>query len=167
VAEWLAHATNGATAELANVTRDAGDPSPTVIAGVLDETRSAIVAQGQIPEDQATPFLLVWHLQDIQWGEENQAGQDAQGCEIGVAYVDRDSNAERALRDAGYYLRAVKRSLNRFHRNENTAGARTRNSVILRNGGLAMRMTRPELQLQDAFISRVIAVTYPLRDSAP
>lgn len=162
---WLADPTNGAQAELANVARDGSDPEPTAIVGVLDETTSAIIAQGRIPKEQATPLLFVWQFRDVVWSEENQGSQDAPDVEVAIAYLDRDDNAEVAVRDSGYYLRAVKRSVIRLNRGANLA-SRTRNNVQL-IAPYGMRLTRPGVEVEQAYVSRVLAVTYTVRDNAP
>lgn len=166
VADWLADATNGVNAEIDNVTLDAGDSAPTDIAAVLDETRSEILATKQIPNEQATPFVFVWQHGEARFEQENQAKQDASNWEVAVAYFDRDTNAASAARDASYVLRATKRSLNRLHRNANLA-SRTRNSVIVQNGGIGLRLTRVNTGIQGAYVSQAFIATYNVRDNAP
>lgn len=166
VADWLNSATTGVNIEIPNVPRDGGDPEPSHIVAVLDETRSAIVALKRIPDDQATPFVLVWVPDDAEFKAVNQAKQDAPSFPVMVGYVDRDINAQTAVRDGGYVLRAIRRSLNRFHDNANLA-SRTRNSIEVRNGNIRMRQVRPTLDLEGAVITGGIGITYAVRDILP
>jgi hypothetical protein len=166
VADWLAHATNGANAEIANVPRDGGDSAPTSLVAVLDETRSEILALKRIPDEQTPPFLFVWFSGDAALSAVNQAKQDADSFEITIAYVDRDSNAAAAVRDGAYVMRAVRRSMNRLHENANLA-SRMRNSIEVRNGNIRMRLVRPSVELESAVVSLGLAITYAVRDTLP
>jgi len=166
VADWLASGSTGINVEIANVPRDGGDAAPTNVAAVLDETRSDIVALKRIPDDQATPFVLVWVPDDGDFKAVNQAKQDADSFPVMVAYVDRDTNAAAAVRDGSYVLRAIRRSLNRFHENGALA-SRTRNSIEVRNGNIRMRQVRPTLDLEGAVITGGIGITYAVRDVLP
>lgn len=166
VADWLADATKGINAELLNVPRDVGDAQPPNLAAVLDETRSAILALKRIPDEQATPFVFVYQLEDATLEPEGQSKQDAGAFTVTAIYVDRDSNAAAAVRDGAYVMRAVRRSWNRLNWNANVA-SRTRNNVIARNGNLRMRLVRPRVDLEGAVVTLGMAVTYDVRDNDP
>lgn len=168
VADWLNDVTNGVNAQIANVTLDSGDVAPHGVVAVLDETRSEILALRHIPESQLTPFLFIWMLGDAEVQAVNQSKQDIDSFPIGIAYIDRDTNAANAVRDGSYVMRAVRRSLNRLHQGDAIGiAARTRNGVETRNGNIRMQLLRPELPLENAVVGVCLRATYAVRDTSP
>jgi len=168
VADWLADGTNGVNALLAGVPRDVGDSVPTSLADVMDETRDDITALRRIPDEQNVPIVFVFMPSDADFRAVNQGKQDADTFPVWIAYLDRDTGAAAAVRDASYVLRAVRKSLNRFHAGDATAiAARNRNSIEVRNGNVRMSLIRPNLQLEATSIVLALQVLYAVRDNAP
>jgi hypothetical protein len=169
VADYLADATNGVNALIPGVTRDSGDPQPALVSGILDETRGSggeIAAFKRIPADVIGPFVLVWMGAESDVQAVNQSKQYVDSFPVEIAYVDRDINANVAVRDGAYVMRAVRKSLNRFHQNASLAN-RTRNNIEVRNGNIRMRVVRPELQIESAILIGGIRCIYAVSDMDP
>lgn len=98
--------------QLAAVPRDAGDPLPSTPT-VLDGSRSFDAAIGKAP-DNALPALTICF--DEVADMDNMTVQQTKDAGVAVLfrYVDRDSNAATAVRDALYVMRALERCLDRL-----------------------------------------------------
>ena len=168
VADWLADGTYGVNAKIDTLDLDGSDVAPTDVADILDETRDGIAALRNLPDDTTVPVLCVFMPSDAQFSAVNQGKQDADTFPVWIAYLDRDTAAADAIRDASYVLRAVRKSLNEFHKG--TAGAiaaRLRNGIEIRNGNIRMSLIRPSTELGATAIVMAVQVLYAVRDTDP
>lgn len=121
IADWLKDATNGVNALRAGVPRYAGHAEPPAVT-VYDEIDRTEVARGpHVTQDTglSLPALLVYEfpqgiVADVE-GQVQTLEQDAT-MEVAIAYVARVSDTALLRRNAGYTLRAVRRSLVRANR---------------------------------------------------
>lgn len=165
VADWLEDPTYGVNAKIDVLDLDGSDAAPADVAAILDETRDGIAALRSLPDDTTVPLLCVFMPSDAQFSAVNQGKQDADTFPVWIAYLDRDTETANAIRDASYVLRAVRKSLNEFHKNG--VAARTRNGIEIRNGNVRMSLIRPSTELGATAIVMAIQVLYAVRDTDP
>lgn len=169
VTDWLAEAGpfvasgNGANAMLATIPLDAGDTRPANLASIVDATRDGNVARLRPPEllpalavvplptERLTPHVVVVDVEGDQ--------------ELAIRLVLSKAQTEQGVRDASYYLRAVLKSLRRFHAATTSPTLRVRNSIYL-EACTGLRMAQVWEPMEDAFVVGVVLPTYHVRDQA-
>lgn len=167
-ADWLQDATYGVNAQLGTIPLDSGDPVPTAIALVADETRNGSAARRQIPD--TLPALLVrLHapaglVPNIGPNTANREG----AIPVLTAYAAADVTSEEGNRQCVYTLRAVEKSLRDFMDTTIAAAntARSRGSVQIERIEDLQHLTTYE-PLQDRDILGALIVTFQVRDLAP
>jgi len=135
VADWLASGVdaNGFAASvnalLPNIERRAGDPAPQLLAGVYDDVRTDEIVLGQEPPE--IPALVVLAMSDAALLPLGAATDDFSSTNLllAVEYVMLDAAGMSGKRDAGYALKAVRRSLGLL--NAATQSVRTSNVSLL------------------------------------
>lgn len=134
IADWLADATYGVNAMLAEVPRDNGDPQPADVT-IADETRHDWVSRGVATKTvlDAGPYIAVAVYQPMTAdGLDNATGFTYQPGEIPIAIRDirADSDSSAANLASGITMRAVRWSLNLL-RDHAHRSSRIRNLVQL------------------------------------
>ena len=163
---WLQDGTNGVNAKLPGVPLDGSDSVPAAIVTFLEETSSAQVARGRVPEVASQlPCLAV--LQSGEVVVPAVIGTTYQDADITVTiwYVARDKDSDTARRDAMYTIRAIRRSLTELFKPANDA-SRVRGSVQMFPTG---EITIPPLFTvqDDVPISGAVEVRVKVRDTSP
>lgn len=172
VADWLDGTTDDATGadqsvgtHLAAMTFDGSDTAPTTPT-VTDETRDSPTARGDEPTSY--PGLQVSVIELTLEAGTFSSTQHEGRCQVLVRYVDDETHSANATRDAYYVLRAVRRSLRRFHLAQENNAARKRNSLaLLPSASEPMRLVKVEAAREDGGTYAGILVTYDVRDLDP
>ena len=169
VTAWLNDATYGANAQITGgaITLDGADSSPAVYAQIIEETTSGIVALGTVPRDITTPACLVWQYSELQMEGNTVLASHQDGVlEIAIADIVKESDAANGNRDAHYRIAAVRKSLNILQGNDHDSD-RLRSDVQMRAGDIQWRLTRPDIELEGAFITAGLIVKYNIRGLNP
>lgn len=166
VGTWLGHVTHGVNALLPSVPRLGGHAAPPALASIGLEVTSGLVALDQFPNDLTTPALYVAQAEDATYGLEfEQQVWDAESIGIGIAYLTREGDTARAVRDALYSLVAVRESLRRLW----TVGVqadRTRGTVALVQP-IYLRQSPIFAPLEDRPAAAALTAGYWVRDVSP
>lgn len=162
--DWLKDPTYGVNAQLANVPKDAGDPVPTNIAFIGDQTRDKVVAQWKEPQD----FPALYVTMDgpaVGAGEVGTIHRDYDSVVVAIRYLVRNPDAEEALRDTFYTLRAIVRSVKDLAHNDQ-APQRTRNGIYI---GTVKSIAYGQWRegVGNATATGVVTITQDVRDSSP
>lgn len=165
VTDALATGSIGVNAQLASIQRDAGDPVPTSVVLITDQTRNFDLALGKTPTEQGYPMILVTINSPVDLkGEVVGTIRDAE-IEVLIRYETQGTETDDLVRDTYYTLRAIERCLNQFHSNAN-ASMRTRNGVHLQEC-LSMQHSTVETYEQGQQVLANISVKYLVRDTQP
>ena len=169
-AEWLADATYGVNALLAAVPRKAGDAAPPNVAQIYAETRQPEVARGVFPQAAALyPLLVVSQPQDAPFAVAiRNAKWESEAYPVAIAYAIRKQASDVAIRDAGYTLRAVMRSLYQLENPfiAQAVAARTRNDITLQ-GISGFSRAAPQAPVEDVQVLDGILVHWRVVDTTP
>jgi hypothetical protein len=169
ISTWLQHPTYGVNALLPSVPRLGTDPAPAAVAAVLDERTSGRAARGELPQDQATPVLLVGAHAEAQYVVPFDVGVRDATIEIDIAYAQRSALSEQADRDGRYTMVAVLQSLYRLWKYGGPSD-RTRGSVSL-VVPVSLRQVAPWTPagplLGDATITHALIAGYRVRETSP
>ena len=160
--EWLADpGAQGVNATLAAQPKDAGDVVA-AIATFADETTDVQAAEGRVakPAPSCTVTVTDTRVPEIEGVGPTQDFQ----VDVLVQVTYDGATIEQNVRDAGYAMRAVIRSLRHLHEQANDA-ARSRNGVVLYSC-LAINPLGIATQAESAEITAGVLVTYQGRDSA-
>ncbi len=163
---WLQDGTNGVNVKLAGLTLDGSDTVPPDIVTFLEETSSAQVARGRMPEATSQlPCLAVL-----------QSGEVVVPAHIGTTYFDadititiwyaaKDKDSDNGRQDAMYTVRAIRQSLTELFKPGNSA-SRVRGGVQMFPSG---EITIPPLfTIQDDVpISGAVELKVKIRDTDP
>lgn len=115
VATWLADATNGVNAELANVDYDGTDVQPSNVTVYNDTDHGWVTRRKMLDEAHigwSTPS--VWVMQHAAFALQpgvNQGKHNADAFQLGIAVIDDAETTEDGLRDVWYRMEAVVRSI--------------------------------------------------------
>lgn len=133
LADWLQHPTHGVNALLAAMPGDPGDPLPTLIATVLDETRDGPTALDLPPEDlERLPALLVRAVRPTDLAPSQVNLISLGEASLLVQYAIQEINPDEAMRQMYQTLyRAVPKSIARLLQTAEGDVARHRNQVQL------------------------------------
>ena len=171
VADWLAGTTldqagadQSVGTHLGALTYDGSDGAPAT-PDVVDETRDANVARGDLP---ATVPALAVTLEDWQVDAATMTTNEQQGtATVLVRYCAATVNSANATRDALYVMRAVRRSLERLHRAGEETNGRRRNSVsIYADPEQAMRLVKVTARREDTDVTTGWLVPYRVHELA-
>jgi hypothetical protein len=174
IGEWLQNATHGVNALIPGVPRKAGDAAPDAITSFLISTRSGLAARAKLPNDPALYPLLVI-------GQDGPAGidvsirqgvWDSENFPLSVGYCVREVLSEVGVRDAGYTMRAVMRSIWRLFDPDNAAGAAARNNIHGNSSIAVQSLTKMDIvdtvaELEDALILGAVRIELRVRDNQP
>lgn len=168
LAAALADETTGVNAQLDTVPRDAGDPRPPDVVGVLDQTLDDLASRD--PEGVVDwPVIIVrWvDLGDLE-GTSPTGHRDALTAVVAAGYVTRKADTAAALRDAGYTLRAMQRALRALDlKDPNTAQERLRNGISLR-AKRSLAVPGPLTVLENGVgVVAALHITCEVRDTEP
>ena len=163
VADALAHSGYGVNVQLATLSLDGGDPVPSPIAVIADETRSPDVAVGRYPT--TTPCLTVTLEGNVSLdGEVISDNRDAD-VTILIRYVTRDVDAASGNADVLYTLRAVQKTIRAFNSNTNAID-RVRNAIQILEC-LSMEHASLFDSIDDVVCTGGVRVTFKVRDTNP
>jgi hypothetical protein len=178
LADWLRgtlkdyqNVDQGIAAQLARLTADnlvdVGDVLPTVpVANIVDETHDGEAARRAFSKSRATPLVAVLTPSDFAIaGEVQTVHVDADAYQVLVGWLIKAPATEQALTQVYYGLRATRRSVGQWHRNENQP-KRKRNDILLWQCS-EIRQIRPQEALGDLELSAGLLLTYSLRDGQP
>lgn len=172
VKDWLdgtkldvSSASQSVGTHLAAMTYDGSDTAPTTPT-VTDSTRSSLAARKDQPA--TLPGLVVTVDEcTLEAGPFSQTQHEGR-VRVLIRYVDDETDSAAAMRDAWYVLRAVRRSLRRFHlAQENNAGRKRNNLALLPTPEEPMRFAVAEAAPEDGGLFAGVYVTYDLRDLDP
>lgn len=150
---------------LAAMTFDGSDTAPTTPT-VTDETQNSLAARGDEPATY--PGLQVSVVELTLQAAPMVSVQHEGRCQVLVRYVDDETHSANATRDAYYVLRAVRRSLRRFHLAAENNAARKRNNVaLLPAADEPMRVVKVDAAKEDGGTYAGLLVTYDVRDLDP
>lgn len=161
----------GIAAQLTKLTAaglvDVGDVLPTVLkANIVDETRDNEAARRAFNKDRATPLVVVLTPNDFAIaGEVQTVHTDADAYQMLVGWLVKAPGTAAALTQVYYGMRATRRSLGQWHKNENQP-KRKRNDILLWQCR-EIRHVRPQEALGDLELSAGLLLTYALRDGQP
>lgn len=172
LAAWLADATWGVNALLANAGYPlGGDPAPATVT-VVNEIDHPWVSRREITADLLpdAPYLAVYQSGPATFEPRVQRAKDTTGVVAGTAvlaivYIATTSASATAARDSKNIFRAVRGSLWLL---QDPANGAARN----RNGARLETLTALELQALheergDAVLTAALLATYTTRESAP
>lgn len=171
VADWLSGtqldvlgASQSVATHLAAMTYDGADTAPALTGGVVDETRDAKAARNEPP---ATLPALVVTLTDLRM----EPSAMVSACQVGTAqvflwYAAETASSAAGLRDALYVMRAVRRSLTRFHDASEANAARKRNNLAIVPGTEDMQLARLQLRREDTDLTTGLLVPYTVWELA-
>ncbi len=164
VATWLRDGTNGVNALLPGIALLTGDTQPPAVT-ILDERSNGNAARGELPQDQATPVILVGVRSDAVYVEPFDQGTLDADIEVDIGFATRGAVSEAVLRDGLYTMRAVVRSLRKLW-SVGTLANRQRGTVNLVHR-TQVRQTKPWLPIGDVTETHAIQVGYRVRDTSP
>ncbi len=164
VAVWLGDATNGVNALLPGIALLSGDTQPGNVT-VLSERSSGNAAREELPQDQATPVLIVGAHTDATYVEPFDAGTLDADIEVDIQYAIRNVLTEGAMRDGLYTIRAVVRSLRKLW-SVGTLANRQRGTVNLVHR-THVKQIKPWTPIGDVTVTHGIQAGYRVRDTSP
>lgn len=127
---WLRHPEYGVAAMLVEVPRNLPgggvDPLP-IMPTILNDTEHEEVAAEIDPPGPVS--LVLFADSDVEFDATDKHRQVGRQIVIAVAYITKDTPALTAVRDGGYVLRAVRRSLTRYNNQTLAVGHRELNGV--------------------------------------
>ena len=167
---WLQDGTDGVNAKLALMSAagllDGSDTVPADIVTFLEETSSAVLARGRVPElASQLPCLAVLQSGEVTIPAVVGTSYFDADITIAIWYVARDKDSNTGRQDAMYTIRAIRQSLHEFFKPANSA-SRTRGSVQMFPTG---EITLPPLfTIQDDLpISGAVELRVKIRDIDP
>lgn len=164
VADWLQHATYGVNALRASVPQDTSVTAPPAVT-VLDSTRNAAVARGQVPVGITLPALLVTPAdQPLEQTAPAARPWPADATvTVLVRYATSLLDTAQGERDASQTVRAVWRSIGQLMVTSTGESARTRAQVQL-IGVSDMRAATLYEANEDTAITAGVLLTCRVRD---
>ncbi|HKV74582.1 MAG TPA: hypothetical protein VJN95_08685 [Gemmatimonadales bacterium] len=170
VAEWLAGTTldyasqpQGIAAQLAAMTYDGTDTAPSA-PDVTAETDDPIAGRGELPD---TAMAVTVAIDRLAMPATALSGVKIGKLRLLVRVVRTASATHEVVRDSYYVARAIMRSLQQFHRNENQFARQRNNIYIGPEPNMALDYFTPAADRDDNQVTTAWAVDYALRELAP
>lgn len=174
IADWLADATNGVNALLPGVARGHGDAVPPNVVSIFAETRNGEVARGKLPEETTPtlyPALVVARPNTTGLITAVRTNRWDGAVELAISYAVRQVVSDLALRQAGYTIRAVLRSLWRLEDGAlaaaNTARSPAGLDITLRGFDDGWQILGVEGPFEDKIVLASLVVRLNLEDTKP
>ncbi len=168
VADALADASTGVNAQIATLPLRSGESAPTLIASIVDETRTGWVARGEFPRDSLAsgPVLAVYQAGDVSMDGERTATHRDVVLDIGVRLIAPAELSESGTTQLLDTLRAVQRALRVMLSDAQQIALRTENSVQIQVAEV-WRQTPIVAVEDDAIVTASLLATLNVRDQAP
>ena len=161
----LASTSYGVNVQIASGSFANGDTGPAQVATILDETRSAELAQGILPTGMSVPAVVITLNNSPDLAPEVESGNRDAHIELAITVAVRDPNTETANTNTYYTLRAVEKALRQFLSNAHSAD-RALNSIQIVNA-TGMIHNKQFKNPDDGLITGSLVVTFLVRDIAP
>lgn len=168
LAAALRHDTYGVNAQLESVPLREGHERPPDLVAVLEPTEDDTAARNPETPNEWPVVVVSWqNVGDVD-GTVTRQNRDAGTYTLALSYVTRRADCAAAVRDAGYTLRAMLRTLRVLEtKDPNVEGERTLRGVVLR---AFKPMTVPGpivVQKSGVGITAALLVTCEVRDTEP
>lgn len=156
----------GVNVKIPNVQRDAGDPTPPLMAYIADETTDGSVSRNRLPTTY--PFLIVTAEAGAVLSLEPEVHQTTRDGEVHllVTFGLSNSTTENATRDSYYITRAIQQVIRAFDNDALQQTDRTRNNITL-IACKTMESYTPTRDIDDSIVVTDIRLTYMARDTNP
>lgn len=139
---------------------------PPNVAAILDELTDPELARRQLSEENSGPWLAVLLPNDADLaGEVRTNDLDSDQFTILIGYGNRKTASHELARDTYHTMRAVRRSLTQFRRNENMEKRKLElvQVVLCRS----TRQLKLETNWRDLLLTGGLVATYLVRELAP
>lgn len=158
-------ASQAVSVHLAAMTYDGTDTAPTTPT-VYDETSDGSTARDDEPTSM--PGLQV-SVPELLMDSDTFAATEQRGtCKVMIRYVDSETVSQNAVRDGFYVLRAVRRSLHRFHHaREGNAGRKRNNLAILPSPTEKIQFVKVQAAREDGGLYTALIVPYDVMELDP
>lgn len=154
--------TYGVNVQLPLLNIDPSDTVPPAITGILSELTSIELAFDRIPKDQTFPALLVSLDGEFDITANDMNNYREAEIPVLVHHVTKNIDTAKAFSESYYTMQAALHCLSAFQLNQN-AGDRERNNVQIL-GVTAIRHTKNFQNLDDAFVTTGLKLTFTVRD---